>query len=80
VLVLDLNMPGAPSLPAIPELAQQTAVVVFTMQADPAFAREELQSGALGYVQGGGHAIQQKTRRTMRAELMRYALDHGLIG
>jgi two-component system response regulator NreC len=27
VLVLDLNMPGTPSLPAIPELAQQTAVV-----------------------------------------------------
>jgi len=50
VLVLDLNMPGPPSLPAIPELAQQTAVVVLTMQNDPAFAREALQSGALGYV------------------------------
>jgi two-component system, NarL family, response regulator NreC len=50
VLVLDLNMPGHPSLPAIPELAQQTAVVVLTMQNDPAFAREALQLGALGYV------------------------------
>jgi two-component system, NarL family, response regulator NreC len=50
VLVLDLNMPGPPSLPAIPELAQQTAVVVLTMQNDPAFAREALQLGALGYV------------------------------
>ena len=50
VLVLDLNMPGAPSLPAIPELAQQTAVVVLTMQNDPAFARGALQAGALGYV------------------------------
>jgi two-component system response regulator NreC len=50
VLVLDLNMPGEPSLPAIPELARQTAVVVLTMQSDPAFAREALQSGALGYV------------------------------
>jgi len=50
VLVLDLNMPGPPSLPVIPELAQQTAVVVLTMQNDPAFAREALQSGALGYV------------------------------
>jgi len=50
VLVLDLNMPGEPSLPAIPELAAATAVVVLTMQDDPAFAREALQSGAKGYV------------------------------
>src|SRR5215212_4977921 len=50
VLVLDLNMPGAPSLPAIPELAAATAVVVLTMQSDPAFAREALQAGASGYV------------------------------
>jgi two-component system response regulator NreC len=50
VLVLDLNMPGEPSLPAIPDLARQTAVVVLTMQSDPAFARKALQSGALGYV------------------------------
>jgi two-component system response regulator NreC len=50
VLVLDLNMPGAESLPAIPELADQTAVVVLTMQNDPAFARQALQSGATGYV------------------------------
>jgi two-component system response regulator NreC len=50
VLVLDLNMPGPPSLPAIPELAQRTAIVVLTMQSDPAFAREALQAGARGYV------------------------------
>jgi two-component system, NarL family, response regulator NreC len=50
VLVLDLNMPGPPSLPAIPELAERTAIVVLTMQNDPAFAREALQRGALGYV------------------------------
>ena len=50
VLVLDLNMPGAASLPAIPELAEQTAVVVLTMQNDPAFARQALQSGAKAYV------------------------------
>jgi two-component system response regulator NreC len=156
VLVLDLNMPGAPSLPAIPELAQQTAVVVLTMQNDPAFARQALQSGALGYVlkesadaelvgavraaadgrtylnpelgarmaaappapegppddltereleilrlialghtnaEIGGQLylsvrtieshrahIQQKTRRSTRAELVSYALDHGLLG
>jgi two-component system, NarL family, response regulator NreC len=155
VLVLDLNMPGAPSLPAIPELAEKTAVVVLTMQNDPAFARQALQAGARGYVlkeaaddelvhavqaaaEGRtylnpelgarlattppepagppddltereveilklialGHTnaeigtqlylsvrtveshrahIQQKIRRTTRAELVRYALDHGLI-
>jgi two-component system response regulator NreC len=50
VLVLDLNMPGSPSLAAIPELAAQTGVVVLTMQNDPAFAREALQAGARGYV------------------------------
>jgi two-component system, NarL family, response regulator NreC len=50
VLVLDLNMPGEPSLPAIPNVPEGTAVVVLTMQNDPAFAREALQAGALGYV------------------------------
>ena len=155
VLVLDLNMPGPPSLPAIPELAQRTAVVVLTMQNEPAFARQALQAGARGYVlkeaadaelvqavhaaaEGRtylnpelgarlaaappepagppddltereveilrlialGHTnaeigkqlylsvrtveshrahIQQKIRRTTRAELVRYALDHELI-
>ena len=155
VLVLDLNMPGPESLPSIPELSQHTAIVVLTMQNDPAFARQALQSGAKGYVlkeaadtelvqavqaaaQGRtylnpelgarmaaappapegppddlterevqilrlialGHTnaeigrqlylsvrtveshrahIQQKTRRSTRAELVRYALDHSLI-
>jgi two-component system response regulator NreC len=53
VLVLDLNMPGGSSLEAIPRLRQQapdTAIVVLTMQDDPAFAREALQAGALGFV------------------------------
>jgi two-component system response regulator NreC len=159
ILVLDLNMPGEPSLPAIPRFLEGspgTAVVVLTMQQDPAFAREALRSGALGYVlkeaaddelveavraaaQGDtylnprlgarraaeppkpagpaddpsvragaglrrnalGHTnaeigkqlylsvrtvethrahIQQKLRRTSRAELVRYALDNGLVG
>jgi two-component system, NarL family, response regulator NreC len=158
VLVLDLNMPEGSSLPAIPDLREQfpdTAVVVLTMQQDPAFAREAMRSGAVGYVlkhSAGnelvdavraaaagetylnprlgaqlaatstgserppaglsereleilrlialGHTnseiaeqlylsvrtveshrahIQQKTRRSSRAELVRYALDHGLI-
>lgn len=53
VLVLDLNMPGEPSLPAIPELAgiaPDMSIVVLTMQDEPAFAREALAHGARGYV------------------------------
>jgi two-component system response regulator NreC len=53
VLVLDLNMPGGSSLDAIPRLAEQapaTAIVVLTMQDDPAFARRALQVGASGFV------------------------------
>jgi two-component system response regulator NreC len=153
VLVLDLNMPGGSSLEAIPRLCTETAVVVLTMQDDPAFARQALQAGALGFVlkeaadeellgaiklaaagdtylnprlgarlavappEGPpddlttrevdvlrlialGHTnveigaqlflstrtvethrahIQQKLRRTTRAELVRYALEHGLV-
>jgi len=53
VLILDLNMPGEPSLQAIPELRESspdTQIVVLTMQHDPAYAREALRAGALGYV------------------------------
>jgi two-component system response regulator NreC len=53
VLILDLNMPGEPSLTAIPRLrrtAPDTQIVVLTMQSDPAFAREALRAGAVGYV------------------------------
>jgi two-component system response regulator NreC len=53
VLILDLNMPGEPSLPAIADLLEaspETRIVVLTMQSDPAFAREALRAGALGYV------------------------------
>jgi two-component system response regulator NreC len=53
VLVLDLNMPGEPSLVAIPKIiatSPSTNIVILTMQDDPAFAREALRAGALGYV------------------------------
>jgi two-component system response regulator NreC len=53
VLVLDLNMPGGSSLEAIPQVREsspETRVVVLTMQAEPAYAREALRAGALGYV------------------------------
>ncbi|MDQ2676393.1 MAG: response regulator transcription factor [Actinomycetota bacterium] len=158
VLVLDLNMPGGSSLEAIPQIRQETpdtAIVVLTMQNDPAFARKALQAGAAGFVlkeaaddelleairqasSGGTYLnpslgarlaaapaeptgppddlsdrelsvlqlialgytnseiaselhlsvrtveshrahIQQKTRRTSRADLVRYALEHRLV-
>jgi len=53
VLVLDLNMPGGSSLEAIPAIREEspdTQIVVLTMQQEPAFAREALSAGALGYV------------------------------
>lgn len=53
VLVLDLSMPGEPSLEALPRIraaSPGTAVVVLTMESEPAFAREALRSGALGFV------------------------------
>jgi two-component system response regulator NreC len=53
VLVLDLNMPGGSSLEAIPAIRKespQTQIVVLTMQAEPAFARQALSTGALAYV------------------------------
>ncbi len=53
VLVLDLNMPGGPSLAAIPAIREGspgTVVVVLTMQDDPAFAREAFRLGAKAFV------------------------------
>jgi two-component system response regulator NreC len=53
VLVLDLNMPGGSSLDAIPAIREEsrgTQIVVLTMQQEPAFARQALSTGALGYV------------------------------
>jgi two-component system response regulator NreC len=53
VLVLDLNLPGGLSLgdiPAIRAESPDTQIVVLTMQDEPAYAREALGAGALGYV------------------------------
>ena len=53
VLILDLNMPGGSSLervPAIKEASPDTQIVVLTMQEDPAFAREAMRAGVLGYI------------------------------
>jgi two-component system, NarL family, response regulator NreC len=53
VLVLDLNMPGRPSLELLGEIRErspETLVIVLTMQSEPAFARRALSGGASGYV------------------------------
>jgi two-component system response regulator NreC len=53
VLILDLNMPGGPSLRALPEIrdaSPATRIVVLTMQSEPVFAREAMQAGVLGYI------------------------------
>jgi two-component system response regulator NreC len=53
VLVLDLNMPGESGLELIPRICEEapdTRIVVLTMQRGPAFARQALSSGAMGYV------------------------------
>jgi two-component system, NarL family, response regulator NreC len=53
VLILDLNMPGRASLEALPDIHEAspgTQIVVLTMQSEPAFAREAMQAGVLGYI------------------------------
>ena len=53
VLILDLNLPSGRSIGAVPELrnaSPHTGIVVLTMENDPAFARQALQIGVLGYV------------------------------
>src|SRR3954451_17541400 len=53
VLILDLNMPGGPSISAVPELRDASAgtgIVVLTMENEPAYARQAIQAGVLGYV------------------------------
>jgi len=67
VLILDLNMPGRPSLEAIPEMREaspETRIVVLTMQKEPAFARQALQLGVLGYVlkEAAGDELVQAVR------------------
>jgi two-component system, NarL family, response regulator NreC len=53
VVVLDLKMPGGSGLDAIPSIVEAspcTAVVVLTMEGDPAFAYAALRSGARAFV------------------------------
>ncbi len=53
VLIFDPNMPGKPSLEAIPKMraaSPKTRIVVLTTQREPALARQALRLGVLGYV------------------------------
>ena len=53
ILVLDLVMPGRPSLDAIPDVrirSPRTRTVILTMEAEPAIARRALSAGAAAYV------------------------------
>ena len=53
VLVLDINLGGESSLPALPDLraaSETTAVVILTMEKNPRYARHALEAGATGYV------------------------------
>ena len=73
VLVLDLNMPGSSSLQAIPAIREEspdTQIVVLTMQQEPAFAREALGGGALGYVlkEAADEELVEAVRRAAHGE------------
>ena len=51
VLLLDLIMPGGPTVDAIPELrsrSDKTRILVLTMQSEPVYARAALRLGASG--------------------------------
>ena len=53
IMLLDLHMPGGPSLQAIPEMREaspDTKIVILTMQNSAGYVREALRAGALGYV------------------------------
>jgi two-component system response regulator NreC len=53
LVVLDIHLPGEPSLPAITRMRQispSTRFLVLTMYDDPIFARHALEAGAAGYV------------------------------
>jgi two-component system response regulator NreC len=53
VLVLDLRLPGGPSIEMVGKLREEaphTQIVVLTMKDSPVFAEHALTSGALGFV------------------------------
>jgi two-component system response regulator NreC len=74
VLVLDLNMPGGASLPALAALREEapaTGVVVLTMQDDVEYVREAMQAGANAYVlkEAAGDELVIAVRAAARGEV-----------
>ena len=66
-------MPGGSSLEAIPgirESAPETQIVILTMQEEPAFARQALSAGAIGYVlkEAADDELVEAVRRAARGE------------
>ena len=70
VLLLDLNMPGGPSLGLIPEIGEgspQTRTIVLTGQTDADLARRALAAGARGYIlkHGAGTEVATAIRQVL---------------
>jgi len=73
VLVLDLSMPGGSALELIPRIREEfpaTQIVVLTAHREPAFARQALDAGALGYVlkDAASDELVQAVRRAAAGE------------
>ena len=73
VLVLDLDMPGDPVLPAMRALREEcpgTSVVVLAAQEDPAVVRRVLQEGASAFVlrQAADEQLVQAVRAAARGD------------
>jgi two-component system response regulator NreC len=73
VLVIDLNMPGRPTIDAIPDLLEaspETRIVVLTMQDEPALAQATLRAGAGAYVvkDAAGDELVQAVQLVLRGE------------
>jgi two-component system, NarL family, response regulator NreC len=73
VIVLDLSLPGGPSLTVIPRMqaaSPETAVVVLTLEDEPRIASEALRAGALGFVlkDGADSELVEAVRAATRGE------------
>jgi DNA-binding NarL/FixJ family response regulator/tRNA A-37 threonylcarbamoyl transferase component Bud32 len=80
VVLLDLNMPGTPSIDRIPDIIEASpgvAVVMLTMHDDAGYARDALSAGASAYVLKD--AADAQLVAAVRAALAgRHYLDPGL--
>lgn len=63
VLVLDLDQPGGSTVEAIPLIRKEspeTRIVAMSARSDPAFVREAIAAGALGFVPKAATAVELK--------------------